>query len=469
MNRQNGHPFQLPWVLLSVLGIFLMGCGNILENNADARTEEKKSDQAIAVDVAVAESGKLERDLVYTGTTAPIREATIKSQVEGQVETLSVDIGDRVAANQVLVTIEDQILLSAVDQAKAEKLAQRSQILTAQSQVGDAQIKVEQARLQLQQAQADITRLETSLNARIEQARLQLQQAQADADRLEYLATEGAGSPQQAEQARTSARQAEQLLRSEEASAAQQLSQARTAARTAARILDSALAQVKIEQQQVAAATAQMNAQRATIDQAQTRQQFASIEAPFSGKILQRLSDPGDLVQPGSEILKLGDFSQLTINVQVSELVLAKIRPQQTVSISLDAFPDQIFKGRVARISPMADPSSRLIPVEITLPNPDRRIGAGLLARVSFPQAGQPTVVVPESAINQDSDIFVVTGTEAKPVVERRSVQTGKKVGGKVQILAGLNPSEKYVVRSSRPLKSDSQIRLSILSQTSSP
>ena len=459
----------IQWALLSLLSVALMGCGDIWEKNAGAQTEETKADPAIAVDVAIAATGTLERDLVYTGTTAPIREATIRAQVEGQIEGLSVDIGDRVAANQVLVTIEDQILLSAVDQAKAEKIAQRSQILTAQSQVGDAQIKVEQARLQLQQAQGDITRLETSLNAGIEQARLQVRQTQADADRLKLLADEGAGSPQQAEQARTTAQQAAQLLRSEEASAAQQLSQAKTAARTAARILDSAQAQVNIEQQQVAAATAQMNAQRAAIDQASTRQQFATIKAPFPGKILQRLKEPGDLVQSGDEILKLGDFSQLTINIQVSELALAKIRPQQTVAVTLDAFPSQSFEGRIARISPQADPSSRLIPVEITLPNPDRRMGAGLLARVSLSQTEQSTVVVPASALDQESAIFVVTGSEDQPILERRSVQIGKKVGDKVQIVAGLNPQERYVVRSSRPLKPDSQIRLSILSQPPSP
>ncbi|MGA1622392.1 MAG: efflux RND transporter periplasmic adaptor subunit, partial [Synechocystis sp.] len=370
---------------------------------------------------------------------------------------------------QTLVTLEDQILLSAVDQAKAEKLAQRSEILTAQSQVGDAQIKVEQARLQLQQAQGDITKLETSLNARIEQARLQVRQTQADADRLELLVNEGVGSSQQAEQARTTAQQAQQLLRSEEASAAQQLSQARTAARTAARILDSAQAQVKIEQQQVAAATAQMNAQQAAIDQAKTRQQFATIKAPFPGTILQRLNDPGDWVQPGSAILTLGDFSQLTIKVQVSELALPQIRPQQTVTINLDAFPNQRFDGKVARLSPLADPTSRLIPVEITLPNPDRRIGAGLLARVRFPTNGPPTVVVPTSAIQNESELFVVTGPDDRPVLERRSVQIGQKKGDKVEILAGLDPQERYVARSSRPLKPDSQIRLSILSQSPSP
>ena len=97
------------------------------------------------------------------------------------------------------------------------------------------------------------------------------------------------------------------------------------------------------------------------------------------------------------------------------------------------------------------------------------RIGAGLLARVRFPTNGPPTVVVPTSAIQNESKLFVITGPDDRPVLERRSVQIGQKKGDKVEILAGLDPQERYVARSSRPLKPDSQIRLSILSQSPSP
>ena len=464
MNTRNNRHFRR-LSLLSLLSLCLLGCGDAWEQNAKAEPEKGGQNQAIAVDVAVAKTEQLTADLVYTGTTAPVREVSIKAQIEGRLQRLLVDVGDTVAADQVLAAIEDDLLLGAVDQAKAEKMAQRSEVLTAQSQVGDAQIRVEQARLQLQQAQADITRLETSLNATIEQARLEVNQTQSDAARFKLLAEEGAAGAQQAEQAETRARQAKEILRNQEASASQQLSQAKTAAKTASQILNSAIAQVQIEQQRVGAATAQMNAQRSAIDQAQTRQQYATIKAPFPGKVLRRLSEQGNVVQPGTEILQIGDFSQLEINVQVSELQLAQIQPQQRVTVTLDAFPDQTLTGIVTRISPAADVNSRQVPVEVTVNNPGGRIGAGLLARVSFGANRGETVVVPESALKDDAAIFVVTTEGGKDVLERRSVTTGKTANGKVEIIAGLAPQERYVVRSSRPLKPDSEIRLSALSE----
>ncbi|UAJ71795.1 efflux RND transporter periplasmic adaptor subunit [Synechocystis sp. PCC 7339] len=466
MNKYFSHQcLRRQLSLLSLLSFSLMGCGNLWEQNVKAQTDNNESNQPIAVDVALAKPGDLGGELEYTGTTAPVREVSIKSQIEGRLQKLLVDVGDRVKGEEVLAEIEDDLLLGAVDQAKAEKMAQRSEVLTAQSQVGDAKIRVEQARLQLQQAQADITRLETSLNARIEQARLEVDQTQADAARFRLLAEEGAGGVQQAEQAETRARQAKEILRNEQASASQQLSQAKTAAKTASQILNSAIAQVEIEQQRVGAATAQMNAQRASIDQAQTRQEYATVRAPFPGRVLRRSSESGNLVQPGTEILQLGDFRQLEINVQVSELQLAQIALQQQVSVKLDAFPGESFTGVVTRISPQADVSSRLVPVEVTMDNPGEKIGAGLLARISFGASNATNVVVPESAIVDEDAIFVVTKEGEKDVLERRSVTLGEIANGKVEVVAGLAPQERFVVRSSRPLQPDSPIRLSVLSE----
>lgn len=451
--------------LFGLLSFCLVGCESPWEPSAKAQTQKSDPDRAIAVDVAVARPQKLARDLEYTGTTAPARQVSLQAQIEGRLKKLWVDVGDTVESNQILANIEDDLLLREVDQAQAEKMAQRSEVLTVESQVGDAKIKVEQARLQFQQAEADVLRLQTSLNARIEQARLQVQQTQSDAARFNQLAQEGATTRQQAEQTQTTARQAKEVLRSEQASAAQQISQAKTAVKTAGKILSSAQAQVTIEQQRVAAANAQMVAQKALTNQAKTRQQYAVVRSPFQGKVLQKSSEPGNLVQPGTEILRLGDFSRIKIDVQISELQLGKVRLQQTVAVTLDAFPDQELTGVVTRISPAADPNSRLIPIEITLNNPGGKIGSGLLARVSFSQSPTQTIVVPDSAVGENSALFVVKKVGDKDILEMRTVKIGKKTNGKVEILAGLAPQERYVARSSKPLKPDSPIRLSILSE----
>jgi RND family efflux transporter MFP subunit len=391
--------------------------------------------------------------------------------VEGQLLALTVDVGDRVEQGQILARLDDQILQGALSQAKAEKAAQRSAVVSAQSQVGDAQIKVEQARLQLQQAEGDILRLRTSLSARIEQARLEAQQTQADADRLQLLAEEGATAAQAAEQAQTRAKQARQILVNEQASADQQIAQAQTAAQTAAKILRSAEAQVAIGRQRVATAEAQVTAQKALIDQSQTRQSFATLRSPISGKVLRRVSESGNLVQPGTELLTLGDFSQIKVAVEVSELKLPDLQVGQSLPVVIDAFPDRSFTGTLTRISPAADPITRLIPVEVVIDNPSSRIGSGLLARVRFDTDNTvaTTAIVPETALNDDNTIFVIKEQGKQAIAQARSVTVGNKADGQVEILEGLALGESFVVRSSRPLKDNTPVRLSVLSEGDRP
>ncbi|MGQ9871593.1 efflux RND transporter periplasmic adaptor subunit [Leptodesmis sp.] len=213
----------------------------------------------------------------------------------------------------------------------------------------------------------------------------------------------------------------------------------------------------------------------------------------------------GNLAQPGSEILKLGDFSQVKVAVQVSELELGTIRPGQPVQVKLDAFPGQTFAGRVTRVSPAANPTSRLIPVEVAMSNPNGKIGSGLLARVNFTQQVIKRVVVPETALKNHEErqagarsqsaakplssdsvtpargqnrqesgsktgtIFVVTGSGKQTAAAARSVTLGNRRDGQVEILAGLQPGDRFIVRSSKALKEGTPIRLSILSEGASP
>lgn len=459
-------------VIFIFLGLPLSSCER--PSDAETRTQSSQSvpeSRPINVDVAIASRGQLQDGLEYTGTTAPMREVSLRSQVEGQVLELTVDVGDRVQQGQVVARLDDRILRGSLNQARAEKAAQRSAVVSAQSQVGDALIKVEQARLQLQQAEADITRLRTSLNARVEQARLEAEQTQVDADRLRSLAEEGATAAQAAEQAVTRAKQARQLLLNEQASADQQIGQAQTAARTAAKILRSAEAQVAIERQRVSAAEAQVAAQKALIDQSQSRQSFATLRSPIAGKVISRASESGNLVQPGTEILSLGDFSRIKVEIEVSELKLGHLHLGQPASVTLDAFPTRPFKGTLTRISPAADPTTRLVPVEIAIDNPTSTIGSGLLARVRFDanRAKIAAVSVPETALNGENILFVVKKRGKEAFAEARLVKSGNRANGQVEILDGLSLGEAFVVRSSQSLKDKTPIRISILSKDIAP
>jgi HlyD family secretion protein len=414
--------FQSSVALVGLL-LALVGCGTPPEAEAETKAGRPGAEQGTAVDVAISRTGSLQKQLEYTGTTQPLREVSLRSQVEGQLSSLNVNVGDRVQQGQILGRLDDKLLISGVRQAEAELAAQESEVDRALAEVGNARTQVELARAELRQAQAD-------------------------AARSQELARAGAISIQQAEQAQTEARTAEQSFRS-------------------------AQAQIQTLQRAVATARKRVSAQQAVVDQEEERRSYTVLASPVTGSVLQRVTEPGNLAQAGTEILKLGDFSNVKIAVQVSELELGTIRVGQSVQVRLDSLPNQNFVGRVTRVSPDADPTARLIPVEVTIPNPGERIGSGLLARVNFSQSEAQRIVVPQTAIQmpegqENSDtatLFTVNETDDRAQAIARSVKLGKRANGQVEILSGLKTGEAFVARSSKPLKEGELVRQSILSE----
>lgn len=416
--------------LLFSLGVIvaLTGC-NSLPSESEANAQQRQSGenrQTTPVDVAIARTDSLTEQPEYTGTTAPAREVSLRSQVTGQVLNIAVDVGDAVRQGQTLARLDDALLVSAVNQAEAELASLRAAVARAQNQVSNAQAQVERSRLELQQAQADLVR-------------------------QQRLLQEGAVPAQQAEQARTEAQ-------------------------TAAQILRAAQEQVRTEQQAVAAAQSQVTAQEAVVAQARRQQSYARLTAPIAGRVMQRLTEVGNLVQPNTEIVRIGDFSRIQVNVEVSELELARIRQGQTVTVRLDAFPDEDFSGQVSRISPAADQTARLIPVQVVIPNSNGQIGSGLLARVQFESEETQRVVIPQTALSpaaqgspqqQENTIYVVNETAASEgTVTARQVTLGQSANGQVEILSGLRPGERFVARSGGALTDGATVRFSILSES---
>jgi HlyD family secretion protein len=427
------NPTTLYW-LFFVPGLLLLAGSCGLLPPGDAQSESASSQQQqkfLTVDAAVARPASLEEATKYVGTTFPVREVSLRSRVEGQLLDVTADVGDQVEQGQVLARIDDSISQATVAEAEAEVAALQSEVASLTADVNDAR-------------------------AQVQQAQLELKQAQSDAARTSQLFQQGAISEQEAELDRTEVGTAKQRLQS-----AQQ--------------------QVTNRSSAVVAAQRRVAVQEAIVAQEQQRQSFTLLTSPVTGSVLERILEPGDLAQPGDEVLRLGDFSQIQVRVQISELELAKIRSGQTAQVQLDALPEETLTGKVTQISLAADATARLIPVEVTIPNQDRRIGRGLLARVNFERQSDRHIVVPETAVqvasegtknNSESDIatmFILKREGKQATVTAREVKLGDRANSQVEILSGLKPGEKFVVRSSSNLQNGDRVRLSFISESSSP
>lgn len=410
-------------LLSSLLIPPLVGCQEQFKASVEAQPSETQRQQESLpkVQSAIAQRQSLREPITEKGDTAPQQVVSLRSQAEGQLQTLTVDVGDSVQKGQDLAQLNDTLLQTNIAEAEAELASRIAEVNRARNQVKNAKIQLEQA-----QAQAE--------------------QAQADARRLKNLAEQGAVPEQDAEVAKTEAVVAQKQVRA-------------------------AREQIRIETDAVATAQEQVQVQRSIIAQAQERLSYSTLKSPITGVVLERVTDPGNLIQPGDEVLTIGNFQNVKVRVAVSELALSEMDQGQRVKVKLDAFPNESYTGIVTRISPAANPQTRQVPVEVTVPNPQGRIGSGLLARVSFPRQGSKEVVIPETALQEETDnntatVFTLNTTTEPPTVQVQTVQIGDRANQKVEILSGLSPQTRYIIRSSRPLTSGDAVRLSALSSS---
>lgn len=201
-------------------------------------------------------------------------------------------------------------------------------------------------------------------------------------------------------------------------------------------------------------------AAKATYDQLQTRVSQATARSPIAGTVLERRVDQGDIVANQTRMFTIGDISQLVVRVPISELDVTALGENDVVSVRLDALPGRTVTGRVRRIFPAADSTTRLVPVEIALTGAEARdVRPGFLARVELrlkPRVG--VLVVPATAVlDQSGGTAVFTVENGRAV--RRSIRRGEYYGDRVEVLSGLAAGDTVVTTGAATLRDGAQLR----------
>lgn len=202
-------------------------------------------------------------------------------------------------------------------------------------------------------------------------------------------------------------------------------------------------------------------AAQAARDQLRTRLGFATVRAPIDGVVLERAVRSGDLASPQLRLFTVGDVATLVVRVPVSERDVTALRATDEVEVVLDALPGRTFAGTIRRIFPVADSTTRLVPVEVALRGASTRlVRPGFLARVTFrlePRTG--VLMVPGTAVLENprgAVVYVVRGGKAV----LRPVERGATYQGRVEIRSGLAAGDSVVTAGNTMLRDGASVRV---------
>jgi HlyD family secretion protein len=212
---------------------------------------------------------------------------------------------------------------------------------------------------------------------------------------------------------------------------------------------------------------------KAGLNAAEVQVENTLIRAPFDGTILTKNADVGEVVSPFSAgatsrvaVVTIADMTSLEVEADVSESNIEKITFKQPCEITLDAYPEQRYRGYVNKIVPTADRSKATVMTKIRFVDKDNRVLPEMSAKVNFLSApitdiaqAQPKLTVAASAVtnrNGKNVVFLFTGNEVSEV----PVELGEKMGSMFEIKSGLSSGDKVAVKPSEALRSGTKVKL---------
>ncbi len=269
------------------------------------KQETKKEEAPIYVQVGKVLQTDLPEQLRFTGDIEGEAQVQVYATVPDRIKSLHADVGEEVKQGQLLAVIEHTRLRQAVAQAEAQLAATYANLAGARVQLAGSVLARESALRELK--------------------------------RLRRLYKSGAVGEQQVDQ-----------LKSQ---------------------YDSATTQVQAAEAQIRALQAQIASLRAAVGQAQTAKQNAILRSPIKGIVARRYRQIGEMATAQLPLFSVADMDEVKVQINVTERDLMKIRVGDKASITVAAYGERVFEGRVNKVAPTLDLDTRTAPVEIRIPN----------------------------------------------------------------------------------------------------
>jgi RND family efflux transporter MFP subunit len=249
--------------------------------------------------------------------------------------------------------------------------------------------------------------------------------------------------------------------------------------------LTAAQAAAAVSAARVKSADAAIASARARVRVTEEALENTNVRAPFDGVVIKKRAEVGETVSPfgvqgqssreGGAIATIADLGELEVQTEVSENSVAKLTPAMPAEVKLQAYQEQIFKGRLRQIFPSADRAKAIVEVRVTILNADEHVKPEMTASVTFqekraaeasraaadpaPQPAAPVVLIPKRTITEQGGqpaVWVVTGGTAA----RRAVKLGRERLDQVEVAGGVVPGEALVLNPPSTLTDRGPVRI---------
>jgi HlyD family secretion protein len=352
--------------------------------------------------------------LATTGRVQSVSRTGVGASLVGTVARVEVEEGDRVAAGQLLLALEDAEQRAAVEVARA-RLA-----------VAEAALR--------RVAGVDLP----SATAAREATEQEADQRRRELDRVRVLYEAGGLSRQELEVAQLAAEEAHARLEG---------------ARASTRSLAAGGADRRAAEAGVAQA-------RDALDAALARLELTRVRSPTAGTVLIRAVEPGDAVQPGRVLMEIALDGPTELLVSPDERVIARLREGQAAVASADAFPDRRFAATVERIAPVVDPQQGTIEVRLAVPAPPAYLLPDMTVSVNIElerRASAWTLPLGVVRAPTTDSAWVLVVRDGRAV--RVPVRVGIRDERFIEVVSGLGPAERVVAEPADKVEPGARVR----------
>jgi RND family efflux transporter MFP subunit len=207
---------------------------------------------------------------------------------------------------------------------------------------------------------------------------------------------------------------------------------------------------------------ATVNANAAAVSRLQALADFKIVRAPFDGIVTRRNTDIGQIVNSGSgtALFDVAQVSPLRIYVNVPEAMAGYVRIGGPANVTFNEFPGQKFSGQVARTAQAIDPASRTLLTEIDVANNAGQLFPGAYSPVHLETEGPASLLVPSSSLIFRSEGASLGVVGADNRIHIRKIKIGRDLGGKLEIVSGLSPTDRIVVNPGDSLTEGTLVRV---------